>query len=60
VISGQELYEKLKARGVLVRHFSKPRIANYLRITIGTDDQMQIILNGIKEILGGTYENSNH
>jgi len=60
VISGQELYEKLKARGVLVRHFSKPRIANYLRITIGTDDQMQILMNGIKEILGGTYENSDN
>lgn len=57
-ISGRELYEKLKTRGVLVRHFGKARIADYLRITIGTDEQMQILLKAVKDILGGTYESS--
>lgn len=58
LISGRELYEKLKARGVLVRHFGKARISDFLRITIGTDEQMQILVDAIKDILGGTYENS--
>lgn len=56
-LSGQVLYEQLKARGVLVRHFGKPRIRDFVRITIGTEQQMQILINAIKEILGGTYEN---
>ena len=52
-IAGRSLYEQLKARGVLVRHFSKPRIANYVRITIGTKSQMQILIHAVREILGG-------
>lgn len=56
-ISGQVLYEQLKARGVLVRHFSKPRIVDFVRITIGTQQQMQILIDTVKEILGGAYEN---
>lgn len=36
---GADLFARLRERGVLVRHFSKPRIEDFLRITIGTDDQ---------------------
>lgn len=36
---GADLFAKLRARGVLVRHFQKPRIADYLRITVGTEEQ---------------------
>lgn len=50
-ISGGELYKKLKEEGVLVRHFSDKRIDNFVRITIGTDAQIKILLNKIKNIM---------
>lgn len=50
-VSGEELYKELKARGVLVRHFSGERIKDYVRITIGTAEQMQIFLTKTEEIL---------
>ena len=50
-IGGRALYEKLKDRGILVRHFGNPRIADYIRLTIGTDDQMDACLAAIRAIL---------
>ena len=50
-IEGGELYRQLKARGVLVRHFTVPRISDYLRITIGTPEQMDVLLEKTREIL---------
>ena len=50
-IDGGKLYRKLKERGILVRHFEKIRIADYVRITIGTREQMEILLQEIKAIL---------
>ena len=50
-IKGEELYEKLKAHGVLVRHFKNQRIEEFNRITIGTQAQMQVFLEKVKEIL---------
>ena len=50
-MSGQALFEKLKAEQVFVRHFSKPeRIADYLRISIGTDQQMQKLISILERI----------
>ena len=50
-ISGESLYLKLKEKGILVRHFSKERIQNYVRITIGSIDQMKALVNALEEIL---------
>ena len=50
-ISGHRLYERLKEKGVLVRHFANGRISDYNRITVGTLDQMKILLEKIGEIL---------
>ncbi len=49
--SGERLYEGLKARGVLVRHFNKPRIAEFIRVTVGTKAQMDVFLQKVKEII---------
>ena len=50
-ISGKELYTALRARGVLVRHFEKPRISPYNRITVGSREQMEILIQTIQAIL---------
>ena len=51
-IAGEKLYLSLKDKGVLVRHFNKQRIADYIRITIGDQKQMQTFIEKVKEILG--------
>ena len=50
-ISGEELYKGLKANGVLVRFFNKPRLDKYLRITIGTREQMDALLAALDKII---------
>ena len=50
-ISGNDLYLKLKENGVLVRHFDSPRISDYIRITIGSDVQMQKFIEKTTKIL---------
>lgn len=52
-VDGGELYRALKKRGILVRHFTNPKIENYNRITIGTREQMDALLTAVTEILGG-------
>ena len=47
----KEIFAALKARNIFVRYFNKPGIDNYLRITIGTDEQMQALEAALKEIL---------
>ena len=47
----KELFEKLREKNIYVRYFNKPRIDNYLRITIGTDDEMIEFLEEVKSIL---------
>lgn len=50
-IGGKELYLELKARGILVRHFDTPAICDYNRITVGTREQMECLLDTIADIL---------
>lgn len=50
-VDGDTLYRELKERGVLVRHFTNKRICNAIRITIGTREQMQVLIDQIRDIL---------
>ena len=50
-ISGEKLYTELKKRGILIRHFDKEIIRDYNRITIGTQAQMEKLVQTVKEIL---------
>ncbi|MCR5452755.1 MAG: histidinol-phosphate transaminase [Lachnospiraceae bacterium] len=45
------IFEHLKEKGIYVRHFSGPRIYNYLRITIGTDEEMDRLIEELTEYL---------
>lgn len=50
-LDGAILYEALKRRGIYVRHWDKPRISEYLRITVGTPEQMDTLLKALSEIV---------
>lgn len=50
-IGGGDLYKRLKEQGVLVRHFSDPLISDYVRITVGTPGQMDILFEKTEKIL---------
>ena len=50
-MDGETLYKALKDRGILVRHFTAPRIDQYNRITVGTRAEMDALLTAIREIL---------
>jgi histidinol-phosphate aminotransferase len=49
---GATLATALRQRAVIVRHFSVPRISDYLRITVGTDGQIDRLLSALSDILG--------
>lgn len=53
-MKAKELFEALKDKGIFVRYFNKPRIDNYLRITIGTDKEMKILIDSIKNYITNT------
>lgn len=50
---GEQLYKKLKDMGILVRFFNKARLSDFLRITIGTREQMDALLDALDIILSG-------
>ena len=49
--AGEKLYQALRDRGIIVRHFKSPRIEAFLRITIGTEEQSNELVATLKEIL---------
>jgi len=46
-----ELHRRLRERAIIVRHFTKPRIDQYLRITVGTDEQCDSLIQALDDIL---------
>ncbi len=52
-ISGEEYFRALRQNGVLVRYFETPRIADWVRISIGTDEEMQYVVEATEKILSG-------
>lgn len=52
-VQAKDIFEALKANGIFVRYWNKPRINNYLRISMGTDEQMDTMLTFLKGYLYG-------
>lgn len=50
-VPAKELFEVLKEAGIYVRYFNKPRIEDYLRISIGTDEQMDAMFAFLEQYL---------
>ena len=50
--AAKDIFEQLKARDIFVRYFNQPRIDNFLRITIGTDKEMEELVSALKDIIG--------
>ena len=50
-LSGEEVYRKMRERGILIRHFSVERIKDYNRISIGTDAQMEALVAAARDIV---------
>ena len=48
-----EIYYQLKKKGVLVRHFNSARIDGYLRITVGSPEEMATLVSALEKILEG-------
>lgn len=50
-MGGAEYLEALRARGILVRHWQSERIRDYVRITVGTQEQMEALIRATKELM---------
>ena len=50
-IPARQIFERLREKGIYVRYFDKERISNYLRITVGTDEQMRRFLDETAQIV---------
>ena len=49
--AAESMAESLRAKGIVVRYFAKPRIDKYLRITIGTESQNSLLIDSLKQIV---------
>ena len=50
-VPAKDIFLALKENNIYVRYWNKPRIENYLRITIGTDEQMQVLVDFLENYL---------
>ena len=50
-VPGKLLYSRLRDKGILIRHFDTPRLTDYIRVTIGDEEQMAAFITAMKEIL---------
>lgn len=50
-VSGQELFDACREQNIFIRHWNKPRIGEYLRISIGTDEEMDTLLTFLRGYL---------
>jgi histidinol-phosphate aminotransferase len=50
-IPAREIFEKAKAAGIYVRYFNKPKIDNFLRVTIGTREEMETFLRFLSNLM---------
>ena len=50
--SGNYLFTELRKKNIVVRHWNSPAIKEYLRITVGTDEQMDAVVSALREITG--------
>ena len=56
--AGSRLMQELRNRKILVRQFNRPRIEDFLRITVGTPEQCRRLVDALKEILGAPTADS--
>ena len=47
----EDIFNALRKKNIFVRYFKKPRIDNYLRITVGTDEEMDAMIDFLKKYL---------
>lgn len=50
-VPAEEIFRALREADIYVRHWNKPRISNYLRITVGTDEEMDALLSFLRKYL---------
>lgn len=55
-LPASKLYEDLKRQGIYVRYFNQPRIQDFVRVTIGTDQEMDVFLEAVKKFLHALKE----
>ena len=48
----EEIFTYLRGKQIFVRHWNLPRIENYLRISVGTDEEAKILIDALEELLG--------
>ena len=50
-VHGEVLFRRLRERGVIIRHWDKPEISDYNRITIGSREQMDVLLRETRRVI---------